>query len=549
MLTALGGALSHSAYNINLSAGSDYHDGSDTYDIDLPVDQSGSHRRDDTSSTITARSYPTPALPKPVNFILQWNINGFLNHIGDLELLCHDDPPWVIALQETNKATTDQMKHSLGGKYTCAYLPCGRLPNLHDQLSEGIAKLPKPRILVGDLNGHHPSWGCPRSDPRGVTLVDIFEKEDMSILSDGVPTYSNGRHTSAIDVSAVSRCFAGKTQWSANTDLYGFDHYPIKVQLSTAIFPMTTRRPRWRYEQADWDSYGEAFQSLLLQRNPNSIEDFSEVVYEAATATIPKTSSVPGRKALRWWNEDTRKAVKARRKALRRVKRLPIEDAESHNQCRQEIRVAKRTSWMEFLNEFVTVFGRLMEINGEAVSDPAIVADELSSYFADLEAIKKYEDEFKRKAKPLTSSIASFSVSSDAGNSDINQAFNKLWLTNSYPASWKESLVIPIPKANETTREASKFRSIALTCCMAKVLERMVNRRLKHFLEAENLLDHRHHAFHQGYGTSTYFATLGEVLKSANDSGLHTKIVSLDISKAFNRTWTPLVFQSRSGQH
>ncbi|XP_065078907.1 uncharacterized protein LOC135701890 [Ochlerotatus camptorhynchus] len=451
----------------------------------------------------------------------------------------------------------------------CAYLPCGRLPNLHDQLSEAIAKLPEPRILVGDLNGHHPSWGCPRSDPRGVTLVDIFEKEDMVILNDSVPTYFNGRHTSAIDVSAVSRCFTGKTQWSANTDLYGSDHYPIKVQISTAIFPMTTRRPRWRYEQADWDSYGEAFQSLLLQRNPNSIEDFSEVVYEAATATIPKTSSVPGRKALRWWNEDTRKAVKARCKALRRVKRLPIghpdrQDAlrhyhESHNQCRQGIRVAKRTSWMDFLEgmnssqssadlwrQVNALSGKRrmtplhVQINGEAVSDPAIVADELGSYFANLAAIEKYEDEFKRKAKPSTSSIASFSVSSDAGNSDINQAFswqelkhalrcsngksagpdeigypllkrlptpgqlrmlelfNKLWLTNSYPASWKESLVIPIPKANETTREASKFQPIALTCCMANVLERIVNRRLKHFLEAENLLDHRQHAFRQG---------------------------------------------------
>ncbi|XP_065076358.1 uncharacterized protein LOC135699961 [Ochlerotatus camptorhynchus] len=78
---------------------------------------------------------------------------------------------------------------------------------------------------------------------------------------------------------------------------------------------------------------------------------------------------------------------------------------------------------------------------------------------------------------------------------------------------------------------------------MAKVLERMVNRRLKQYLESKGLLDHRQHAFRQGYGTSTYFATLGEVLKEAQDQGYHTEIVSLDISKAFNRTWTPAVMK------
>ncbi|XP_065091913.1 uncharacterized protein LOC135712785 [Ochlerotatus camptorhynchus] len=71
----------------------------------------------------------------------------------------------------------------------------------------------------------------------------------------------------------------------------------------------------------------------------------------------------------------------------------------------------------------------------------------------------------------------------------------------------------------------------------------MVNRRLKQHLEAGNFLDHRQHAFRQGFGTTTYFATLGEVLKNAYDSGLYTEIVSLDISKAFNRTWTPLVLK------
>lgn len=192
---------------------------------------------------------------------------------------------------------------------------------------------------------------------------------------------------------------------------------------------------------------------------------------------------------------------------------------------------------------------------------------------------------FQRLAKPTRTSVAEFSIPPDTDNLEINEPFsweelqhalsrsngksagpddlgypllkklplegkccmlemlNQLWVSDTYPTLWKESLVVPIPKANEKDRGTSKFRPIALTSCMAKVFERMVNRRLKMFLETNSLLDHRQHAFRQGFGTSTYFATLGDVLKEAYDQEHHVEIISLDISKAFNRTWTPAVLK------
>ncbi|KXJ83515.1 hypothetical protein RP20_CCG005916 [Aedes albopictus] len=74
-------------------------------------------------------------------------------------------------------------------------------------------------------------------------------------------------------------------------------------------------------------------------------------------------------------------------------------------------------------------------------------------------------------------------------------------------------------------------------------MERMVNRRIKQYLEANELLDPRQHAFRQGFGTSTYFAELSNVLQEASDQGHHAEVISLDISKAFNRTWTPFVLR------
>lgn len=67
----------------------------------------------------------------------------------------------------------------------------------------------------------------------------------------------------------------------------------------------------------------------------------------------------------------------------------------------------------------------------------------------------------------------------------------------------------------------------------------MVNRRLSRFLEDNQLLDHRQHAFRPGHGTGTYFTGLGDVLQDAVNSGLHADIASLDLAKAYNCAWTP----------
>lgn len=70
-------------------------------------------------------------------------------------------------------------------------------------------------------------------------------------------------------------------------------------------------------------------------------------------------------------------------------------------------------------------------------------------------------------------------------------------------------------------------------------MERMVNRRLVEYLETNRKLDRRQHAFRPGQGTGTYLATLGQVLNDALSRNEHIEIASLDLSKAYNRAWTP----------
>ena len=58
------------------------------------------------------------------------------------------------------------------------------------------------------------------------------------------------------------------------------------------------------------------------------------------------------------------------------------------------------------------------------------------------------------------------------------QAFNEVWVSGKFPASWKQAIIIPIPKPGKDNTDPSNYRSIALTSCLCKTLERMIDTRL-----------------------------------------------------------------------
>ena len=55
---------------------------------------------------------------------------------------------------------------------------------------------------------------------------------------------------------------------------------------------------------------------------------------------------------------------------------------------------------------------------------------------------------------------------------------NKIWDSGKFPTSWCTSTVIPVPKPGKDTSVPSNYRPIALTSCICKVMERMINSRL-----------------------------------------------------------------------
>jgi len=55
---------------------------------------------------------------------------------------------------------------------------------------------------------------------------------------------------------------------------------------------------------------------------------------------------------------------------------------------------------------------------------------------------------------------------------------NDIWISGNFPESWKTSTIIPVLKASKDESDPSSYRPIALTSCLCKIMERMINDRL-----------------------------------------------------------------------
>ncbi|GBN45610.1 RNA-directed DNA polymerase from mobile element jockey [Araneus ventricosus] len=113
----------------------------------------------------------------------------------------------------------------------------------------------------------------------------------------------------------------------------------------------------------------------------------------------------------------------------------------------------------------------------------------------------------------------------------------KIWNEQCFPSSWQEAIIIPIPKPGKDIANPLNYRPIALTSCLCKLLEKMINRRLTHFLETKNLLGPFQSGFRKGRSTLDNILALETDIRLAFLQRKHLVAIYFDIEKAYDRTW------------
>ena len=81
------------------------------------------------------------------------------------------------------------------------------------------------------------------------------------------------------------------------------------------------------------------------------------------------------------------------------------------------------------------------------------------------------------------------------------KVYNHVWESGCFPPSLCEVVVIPIPKPGKDHSDPGNFRPIALTSCLCKTMERMINARLMWSLKSQGLLSEKQCGFRKNHST------------------------------------------------
>jgi hypothetical protein len=111
-----------------------------------------------------------------------------------------------------------------------------------------------------------------------------------------------------------------------------------------------------------------------------------------------------------------------------------------------------------------------------------------------------------------------------------------------FPQSWKTATVIPIHKGGPSNTP-NNFRPISLLGAFSKLLERVVNKRLTHYLEHNNFICDRQFGFRQGKSTEDAVTLLVDIAVSHLDGGRQCVGVFLDLAKAFDTVSIPILLK------
>ena len=339
--------------------------------------------------------------------------------------------------------------------------------------------------------------------------------------------------------------------------------------------------------------------SILSEVDP--VLCFSTKLIEAAKESIPiKVSKGKQLPKVPWFSEMCKNAVKERKKAQRKYFQNPNHNnflnwKKEKAKAKLIIKTAKRNSWRNFVSKLNSqtsskkvwdaikrIKGRKSNPNihlkqdGQLINDKFKAANHLAKSFAANSSADHYGNDFqkvKQKEEKVHLDFSSgnqeiyndfFTISelkealsktnlSAAGPDNIYyqflahlpdtcisillEIFNQIWNSGTIPPTWKEATVVPIPKPNRDTSDPTNYRPIALTSCLCKTMERLVNSRLTWELESKNLLSKTQCGFRKQHSTLDHLVRLESFIREAFARKRQVLAVFFDLEKAYDTTW------------
>jgi hypothetical protein len=115
--------------------------------------------------------------------------------------------------------------------------------------------------------------------------------------------------------------------------------------------------------------------------------------------------------------------------------------------------------------------------------------------------------------------------------------FNHIWTSDVFPDGWQRATIIALPKIEKNHSDPNNYRLIALTSCLCKTMERMVNSRLVYFLESNNIFAETQSGFRSQRSAVDQLVRLETWVRDGLVNREHVVAVFFDLEKAYDTAW------------
>ena len=461
---------------------------------------------------------------------------------------------------------------------------------LSNELNSLLNSLPPPYLICTDSNGHHPSWGSENSNNRGKILNEWTNSNNLIILNTGSPTFETPRGSfTHIDLTISSQLLSLDLDWEVYHDNITSDHFPIIIKSNHHHVHVPTHSPRYKLQKADWLKFQTKLELPLPPFNdPTSVcNSLENSIISAAKSSIPLTKSGHRYKIEKyWWNSNCSEALKLKKNAFKHYKKN-LGDESAWIEYRKKkafltmtLQKAKKEAWEKFtqsLNEESTskeVWDKIRLLRNKKTNKNIILkssssfihcpyqvgeilAQEFSTRgininiqnnpsFFTYDNSSKYNNNFtihelKRALRMGSSNTPGpdnippeiYRHFNSSSQNQLLNIINYFWNTG-LPSQWKNSIIIPIHKPNKPPTNPASYRPISLTNSICKIMERLVNIRLKQYLFDHQILDQNQSGFRPGYSTLDAISRLENRIRINQVLNKITLTIFIDISQAFD---------------
>lgn len=115
----------------------------------------------------------------------------------------------------------------------------------------------------------------------------------------------------------------------------------------------------------------------------------------------------------------------------------------------------------------------------------------------------------------------------------LSKIYKKCLSEGHFPMTWKSGRLILLKKGDKLLDQPTSYRPLCILDCPVKLLKKIIDHRLRNFLEVNNGLDERQFGFRKGRSTTNAIHTLRSIVED-NSPRKKIRVLTLDTRNAFN---------------